>query len=162
MGKNKKTHSIMSQEDGFTLIELVVVMAIIAVLATLVVGAIKVARDIQTDTQRRSDVKNIRAGFEAWYAHNKSYPDTSISPWNGTGWVIFSDAEPALEVKPASSADCGGGGWVYYDGREHSFTIRDAQGHSKTGIGYYMVIPYDASDANCNTLLPIDDWVIGP
>ncbi len=58
---------------GFTLIEVVVVMAIIAVLATLVVGAITIARTQALDTRLRNDARTIKAALEAYYAKNNHY-----------------------------------------------------------------------------------------
>lgn len=63
--------------QGFTLIEVVVVMAIIAVLAVLVVGAITIARNTAKETTHRSNAKAIQTGLEAFYARNKNYTLTS-------------------------------------------------------------------------------------
>jgi prepilin-type N-terminal cleavage/methylation domain-containing protein len=65
---------------GFTLIELVVVMAIIAILATLIVAAIAAARRQSINTQRSGNVKTIETALESYYTKNKSYPtaDTDV------------------------------------------------------------------------------------
>ena len=60
-------------KKGFTLIELVVVMAIIAVLAALVVGAIIVARNTSLETANRTNGKTLQTGFEAVYASTRAY-----------------------------------------------------------------------------------------
>jgi prepilin-type N-terminal cleavage/methylation domain-containing protein len=70
------------KRKGFTLIELVVVMAIIAILSVLVIGAITVARRTSTETANRGTAKSIQTGLEAYYAKNKQYPAT-------TGTVTF-------------------------------------------------------------------------
>jgi len=51
-------------KKGFTLIELVVVMAIIAVLASLMVAAIMAARKQATNTQRVGNLKTIETALE--------------------------------------------------------------------------------------------------
>jgi prepilin-type N-terminal cleavage/methylation domain-containing protein len=56
MTKNKK---------GFTLIELVVVMAIIAVLTALMVAAILAARNASVQAQRTGNVKTVETALEA-------------------------------------------------------------------------------------------------
>lgn len=58
---------------GFTLIELVVVMAIIAVLAVLIIGAIVVARRTATETTNRSNTSALQVSLEAYYSRNKVY-----------------------------------------------------------------------------------------
>lgn len=61
------------KKKGFTLIELVVVMAIIAVLAVLIIGAIIVARNTAKETTHRANAKSIQTGIEALYARQKNY-----------------------------------------------------------------------------------------
>lgn len=51
-------------KKGFTLIELVVVMAIIAVLAALMVAALSAARKQATNTQRMGNLKAVEAALE--------------------------------------------------------------------------------------------------
>ena len=68
----------MKKNHGFTLIELVIVIAIIAVLATTIVSIInpveyqKVARD----TVRLSNLNSISQALELYFAEKKSYPNT--------------------------------------------------------------------------------------
>jgi prepilin-type N-terminal cleavage/methylation domain-containing protein len=71
----------MKKNHGFTLIELVIVIAIIAVLATTIVSIInpveyqKVARD----TVRLSNLNSISQALELYFAENKSYPNTPVT-----------------------------------------------------------------------------------
>ncbi|RJO62016.1 prepilin-type N-terminal cleavage/methylation domain-containing protein [candidate division WS5 bacterium] len=64
----------LRNREGFTLIEVVVVMAIIAVLAVLVVGAIIIARNTAKETANRSNAKAVQTAFESKYAASRSYP----------------------------------------------------------------------------------------
>ncbi|MEM4260100.1 MAG: type II secretion system protein [Candidatus Woesearchaeota archaeon] len=61
---------------GFNLVELLVVMAIIAVLVGILIYTINAARLQQRNTQRRSIMNTARAALEAYYAKNKDYPGT--------------------------------------------------------------------------------------
>jgi prepilin-type N-terminal cleavage/methylation domain-containing protein len=92
------------KKKGFTLIELVVVMAIIAVLAALIIGAIIVARNAATQTQNRGNAKTIQTGFEAWYTRNKTYPAMSD--------VTFPVAATNLNNLTLSIGSCANGGGV--------------------------------------------------
>jgi prepilin-type N-terminal cleavage/methylation domain-containing protein len=62
------------KKKGFTLIELVVVMAIIAILALMIVGAIVVARRTAIETANRTNAKSIQAAMEAAYSRTQTYP----------------------------------------------------------------------------------------
>ncbi len=66
-------HSKFLKKQGFTLIELVVVMAIIAVLAVLVIGAINIARHTAIETTNRSNAHTLRSCLEAYYAKYRVY-----------------------------------------------------------------------------------------
>jgi prepilin-type N-terminal cleavage/methylation domain-containing protein len=52
-------------KKGFTLIELVVVMAIIAILSVIIVGAILAARTAATNTQRTGAVRTLETALES-------------------------------------------------------------------------------------------------
>jgi len=63
----------LRKNQGFTLIELVVVMAIIAVLAVLIIGAITVARRSATESANRANARTLQACLEGYFAKNKNY-----------------------------------------------------------------------------------------
>jgi len=67
-----------SNIKGFTLIELMVVMGIIAILVTILIVAINPIRLIQnaTDNKRRSDLNQIKAAMQLYYNDCKYYPTT--------------------------------------------------------------------------------------
>lgn len=75
--KKLKEKFTLSQAKGFTLIEIVVVMAIIAVLAVLIIGAITIARRSSTEAANRSNARTLQACLEGFYAKNKKYCTTT-------------------------------------------------------------------------------------
>ncbi len=121
------------QKKGFTLIELVVVMAIIAVLSVLIIGAITVARRSSTETVHRGNARTLQTAFEEYHARKKQYPGP---PPGGTSYTNFRAIAYHLglgigsEIKLADTPECDstpgqGGGSVAY-----------------TSLGY-QIIPYD-------------------
>ena len=64
----------MKKTKGFTLIELVVVMAIIAFLMLILIGGIIVARTASRTAANRTNGNSIRLALEAYYAKNQTYP----------------------------------------------------------------------------------------
>lgn len=74
---NKKIHWSLRSQKGFTLLELIVVMAIIAALSTTVIVAINPAqRFIQArDARRTTDVESILTAVHEYIVDNKgTYP----------------------------------------------------------------------------------------
>lgn len=65
-----------SKRKGFTLIELMVVMALMAVLSTLIIGAIVIVRREARNAKRMSDARTFRAALEAYHATYHKYPST--------------------------------------------------------------------------------------
>ena len=69
---NKKVMPIGRQ--GFTLIEMLIVVAIVGLLASVVVLGIGNARERARDAKRAGDIRQIQNGAEAYYATNNAYP----------------------------------------------------------------------------------------
>jgi len=60
--------------NGFTLVELLVVMSILGVLATLMTGGFSTAQMRGRDAQRKVDLKEIANSLELYYADYGKYP----------------------------------------------------------------------------------------
>ena len=99
-------------KKGFTLIELVVVMAIIAILSTIIVGAILAARNAATQTQRTGAVRTVETALESratkcagmYYAAvtGSSCPALGAS---GTGGAISTTTTSMTAIVDALYAD---------------------------------------------------------
>lgn len=68
------------QELAFTMIELLIVIAIIGVLSAISVVAMRGAREASRDAKRKADLESIRASIEIYRADCKTYPN----PWTPT------------------------------------------------------------------------------
>lgn len=64
----------MKRNRGFTLVELMIVMAVIAVLATMALIGFRTAQQAARDTERQSIVRGIQTGLECYMGDNGSYP----------------------------------------------------------------------------------------
>ena len=80
-------------QSGFTLIEILLVMALIAALATIVLIAINPAQKFKQsrDTQRYTDVNNIAGAISQYYVDNKGQLPAGI-PAAGGAAAAISDA----------------------------------------------------------------------
>lgn len=68
---------LRDREDGFTLIELMVVVMIIAILVTIAIPAFLGARKRAQDTAARSNLRNGLASAQTIYSDTQSYPATA-------------------------------------------------------------------------------------
>jgi prepilin-type N-terminal cleavage/methylation domain-containing protein/prepilin-type processing-associated H-X9-DG protein len=96
---------------GFTLIELIVVIAIIAILIALLLPAVQQAREAARRTQCRNNLKQIGLALHNYHDSNKAFPpgyvdrngDPNSTPDNdqgpGWGWATF--LLPYLDQGPA-------------------------------------------------------------
>ncbi len=76
---------------AFTLIELIVVVAIISLLSTVILASLSVARRSARDVERISSLREMQTALELYYSEFKEYPDGDgegaggwDTPGNGT------------------------------------------------------------------------------
>lgn len=62
-----------TQRNGFTLLELLVVVSIIGLLLAMGTVAFATAQQRGRDSRRRADIQQMQKGFEQYYADNGSY-----------------------------------------------------------------------------------------
>lgn len=90
----------MLRKKGFTLVELVVVLAILAVLALLIIGAIVIARRVMAESIHRSNARNMATALEAYQGRNRKYPDFRGSGRSLATWLQSRNIEITLVVPP--------------------------------------------------------------
>lgn len=66
----------MKSKSGFTIVELLIVIVIIAILATLVIISYNGIQQRARDAKRINDIKSVAKAVEAYYAINGTYPST--------------------------------------------------------------------------------------
>lgn len=68
----------MIKKNGFTLLEILVVISIIGILVALGMAAFSTAQKKGRDAKREADIKGIQNGFEQYYSREGIYPDDLI------------------------------------------------------------------------------------
>jgi len=88
-------------KKGFTLIELMVVILIIMLLATVITVNVDQARKKARDAKRIADMSTVASALQAYYADNHYYPQPWTGPWTcdfyyPTSKQVFAQLIPAL------------------------------------------------------------------
>ncbi|HEX3568157.1 MAG TPA: type II secretion system protein [Candidatus Saccharimonadales bacterium] len=77
---------LRKNQSGFTLVELLIVIVVIGILATLVITTYSGIQSKARDTKRQTDINAIQGQLEAYYAQNGNYPtndNMESSVWIG-------------------------------------------------------------------------------
>lgn len=72
----------MSNKKGFTLIEILIVVAIIGILASVVVVGLGPAQKKGRDSRRVSDLRSVQNALELYYGKNGNYPVIGVGSWD--------------------------------------------------------------------------------
>src|SRR5262245_23131329 len=94
----------MVRRPAFTLVELLVVMAIIGVLIALLLPAVQAARESARRSQCKNNLKQIGLALHNYESARRSFPpgfvsksDVENGPGTGPGWGWASHILPYLE-----------------------------------------------------------------
>lgn len=66
---------LLSNQKGFTIIELLVVIVIIGILVALLLPNLFSAQQRARDAERKNDLKTVQQQLEAYYSDNNFYPE---------------------------------------------------------------------------------------
>ena len=153
-------------KSGFTLVELLVVVVVIAILATIVIVAYTGIQGRSRDDRRKTDIANITKALELYYQDNGAYPipsgttSTINGSWyssNDSSWTTFVNLLSPSIVKSVPSDPINNGhpltsaknyGYAYFTGGYCGSTA---------GQWYLLVYKYESlakeqfTDGNCST-----------
>ena len=98
------------KQKGFTLLELLVVIGIIGLLASILVINLTSARRRARDTKRVADVRNLQTANEDYYGKNGKYPSIIADLVTGTQVPVW----PLDPLAPAGTACTGNSDFCYW------------------------------------------------
>src|ERR1700761_40839 len=84
--------SLKNKSKGFTIVELLIVIVVIGILATLVIVTFTGIQQKARDSKRKTDIGAVQASLESYYSSNNTYPtvaDLNSSTWRATNMKGF-------------------------------------------------------------------------
>jgi prepilin-type N-terminal cleavage/methylation domain-containing protein len=86
----EKVRDLLKREKGFTLIEIVLVLAIAGLLLVIVFLAVSGAQASRRDTQRKNDLGRLYAQLESYASNNSSaYPAATATGFQGAAFAPY-------------------------------------------------------------------------
>jgi len=109
------------KQKGFTLIELMIVVAIIGILAAIAIPQFASYRQKAQDSAAKSALKNLATAQENYYAENNTYTATR---GNLTGWTV----EPEVVVSITGANTTAWSATASHTSSDNTFTYNSASG----------------------------------
>lgn len=132
-----------SRRSGFTLVELLVVMAILAVLIGLSVAGLGYAMRRSRNIARESAMSNLENALTSYYDRNQEFPAQKAVAWaSGTNALIVTTTPPAGDLKDylEGSWDAGPANSEYwYRSDETKYAVCVSQEKTPSGTEYSCV-----------------------
>jgi len=128
-----------SFERGFTIIEMVVVIAIIALLAGIITPLVFNVLDEGNEAATRQEMANIRTAITRYYEHVNKWPPT---------WVTDGSGEAFSGLKMLAATKTNRGFLLPCDssGKPYSYTEPEAEYDSSKGMGWKGPYIADSDD----------------
>lgn len=164
---------MMKRNRGFTLIELMFIIAIIVILTSIIIASVMRARMDSRDAGRINDMKQVQLALEEYYEKNRRYPSgdgAGCSGWDTPGNGTFiqelkTSGFLKKDIKdPKSDSNCGNLRYnrfpANYNGcARAAFYVLQIVDLEKTTTGTHPQSPgWSCGSTNWNTGV---EWVAG-
>ena len=135
-------HNLLKKrQQGFTLIELIIVMVIIAILVLLLLPNLSNGPKRARDSQRKSDFRSVQSALEQYFSDNNSYPPDGgggTGGFTGLGTYLVPQYIKTLPTDPKNGGTNGTTGYQYqYAATPGSCAAGACTGYTMTvGLAY--------------------------
>ena len=92
------------KEEGFTLIELMIVIAIIGILAAIAIPQFSAYRTRSYNSSAQSDVRNIATAQEAYYVDNSTYTSDITGKLAGSSYGYMQSGNVTVQGVGSATA----------------------------------------------------------
>jgi prepilin-type N-terminal cleavage/methylation domain-containing protein len=108
-----------TKKKGFTLVELLFVMAIISILAGFAIANLKDSTKVATENSMKNDIKNAIAQQQTYFSANQAYDEVSGYFEDSTNGVLEGDSGTKFTISKgngiySSSETCADGSLGFY------------------------------------------------
>lgn len=150
------------KQKGFTIVELLIVIVVIAILAAITIVAYNGIQQRAKNSQRQQDIKIIAKALELYYTDNGRYPNSTCSlgagckingSWNSTADASWSNLEAQLVPRylskvpqdPQASTSLPA---AVYGGSNYDYVMMSPSycGISSSGQGYLLTYRLEGPD----------------
>jgi type IV pilus assembly protein PilA len=121
--------SLKKRNEGFTIVELLIVIVVIAILALLVITTYSGIQAKARNSKRAADVKSVQTQLEAFFSQNGYYP--SRANMNDDSWLSTNmkslDKNALIDPKNASQSN---DFVASATANQYSYGVTDSSGNS--------------------------------
>lgn len=96
----------MHRPNGFTMIEILIVMVIIGILTTLLATNLATSQERARDAKRRADVKAMQNAFEQYFLDNATYAADCATMGTAEYLPMGAAVDPATNVPYSDPSTC--------------------------------------------------------
>lgn len=96
-------------KKGFTLVELMVVITVIAILMTIAIVSFTRIQKQSRDTKRKADIRTLETALQAYYTEFQVYPvSTTAAPASSVLTALAPNYIPSIPTAPLGSTSTNG------------------------------------------------------